>query len=107
MYPIQLFRVPGPYGIPPKSFAVAGATNEDEALALIDKGWHLTLDEARDAEKPKVKNMEASVAIEKAAHEGTEINDLRAEYRELAGKRGGPSWDEATYREKIAALKEK
>ncbi len=34
----------------------------------------------------------------------TEINELRARYRELAGKGGGPRWDEATYREKIAAL---
>lgn len=34
-----------------------------------------------------------------------DINQLRAEYRSLAGKNGGPKWDEATYREKIAALK--
>jgi hypothetical protein len=33
-----------------------------------------------------------------------DINALRARYRKLAGKNGGPRWDEATYREKIAAL---
>jgi hypothetical protein len=37
----------------------------------------------------------------------SEINDLRAVYRALAGKNGGPRWDECTYREKIAALEAK
>lgn len=33
-----------------------------------------------------------------------DMNALRAEYRQLAGKNGGPRWDAATYRDKIAAL---
>ncbi len=36
----------------------------------------------------------------------TEINELRARYVALAGKKGGPRWDEATYREKIAELED-
>lgn len=33
-----------------------------------------------------------------------DINTLRAAYRKKAGKNPGPRWDEATLREKIAAL---
>lgn len=32
----------------------------------------------------------------------SEIQHLRAEYKERFGKRPGPSWDEATLREKLA-----
>lgn len=33
-----------------------------------------------------------------------EMNRLRAQYRALTGKGGGPRWDAATYRKKIEAL---
>ncbi len=113
-YPLHLFRVPGPYGIPPKSYAVAGASDDEEALALLERGWFLTLEEAR-AGKAKADAPEAEKSEEKASVDGegpegentSRINALRAEYRELASKRGGPNWDEATYEKKIAELKGK
>lgn len=46
-YPKQLFKTPGPYGLAPRSYAVAGADDEEQEKALLAKGWHLTLEEAR------------------------------------------------------------
>lgn len=36
-----------------------------------------------------------------------DLNKKRAHYRKLAGKPGGPRWDEATYDKKIAELEAK
>lgn len=97
-YPIHLFRVPGPYGIPPKSFAVNGAANEEEALILLDKGWHLTLEEARGATfdgDGKEGGSESPDGDKEA------LNAKREEYRKAFEKKPFPGWDMAKLQRRI------
>lgn len=93
-YPKHLFKHPGPYGLGPRSYDVAGADDEEREAELMASGWFASKEEAwgqkPDGDEPAKSNMA----------------ELRAEYRKLSGKPGGPRWDEATYADKIAALKE-
>lgn len=103
-YPKHLYRSPGPYGQGKRTYAIAGAAGEEQEKALLARGWFASRDEAFQAAAGTDTVPEEP---EKAKGGNTDrMNALRAEYRKLAGKAGGPRWDEATYEKKIAALKE-
>lgn len=94
-YPKQLFRKPGPYGLGDRSYAVAGAADEAEEAALVERGWTadfdaLWLDHDGDGKPGGSK-----------APEG-DLKALRAEYQDKTGKRAFPGWDEAEIRRRMA-----
>lgn len=87
VFPKHMFRHPGPYGVGDASYDVIGCADAEEEASLIGQGW-------RDDKDFTSKSDD-------------DAKDLRAEYTRLAGKKPFMGWDNATLREKIAALEPK
>ena len=90
-YPIQLFRKGGPYGRGARSYSVAGAADAGQAEALIEKGWHVTLDQALGATQVAAHTLVEEVSPR--AELEAKATDLGIEFRS--------NWKDETIAKKI------